>query len=99
MGKGGHDVPGLLHEVYDDPQPDAGTEPPTEVPLPSRAGVALVVVGTPDDGHHGLHVGRHIYLHADLERKQHTLDRITPPDGRPGRYRAPDTLLAFLEAL
>jgi integrase/recombinase XerD len=41
----------------------------------------------------------HIYLHADLERKQRTLDRITPPEGRPGRYRAPDTLLAFLEGL
>jgi integrase/recombinase XerD len=41
----------------------------------------------------------HIYLHADLELKQRTLDRITPPDGRPGRYRAPDTLLAFLEGL
>jgi site-specific recombinase XerD len=41
----------------------------------------------------------HIYLHADLDLKQRTLDRITPPDGRPGRYRAPDTLLAFLEAL
>jgi integrase/recombinase XerD len=25
----------------------------------------------------------HIYLHADLELKQRTLDRITPPDGRP----------------
>ena len=41
----------------------------------------------------------HIYLHADLELKQHTLDRITPPGRRPGRYRAPDTLLAFLEGL
>ena len=41
----------------------------------------------------------HIYLHADLELKQRTLDRITPPEGRPGRYRAPDTLLAFLEDL
>jgi integrase/recombinase XerD len=41
----------------------------------------------------------HIYLHADLELKQRTLDRITPPEGRPGRYRAPDTLLAFLEGL
>jgi integrase/recombinase XerD len=41
----------------------------------------------------------HIYLHADLERKQRTLDRITPPEARPGRYRAPDTLLAFLEQL
>jgi integrase len=41
----------------------------------------------------------HVYLHADLALKQRTLDRITPPNGRPGRYRAPDTLLAFLEAL
>ena len=41
----------------------------------------------------------HIYLHADLELKQRTLDRITPPEGRPGRYRAPDPLLAFLEGL
>ena len=41
----------------------------------------------------------HVYLHADLELKQRTLDRITPPNGRPGRYRAPDTLLAFLQGL
>jgi site-specific recombinase XerD len=41
----------------------------------------------------------HIYLHADLELKQHTLDRMTPPQGHPGRYRAHDTLLAFLESL
>ena len=41
----------------------------------------------------------HVYLHADLALKQRTLDRITPPNGRPGRYRAPDTLLAFLEGL
>jgi integrase/recombinase XerD len=41
----------------------------------------------------------HIYLHADLALKQRTLDRITPPDGRPGRYRAPDALLGFLEGL
>ena len=41
----------------------------------------------------------HVYLHADLARKQRTLDRITPPASRPGRYRAPDSLLAFLESL
>jgi integrase/recombinase XerD len=40
-----------------------------------------------------------VYLHADLELKQRTLDRITPPDGHPGRYRARDTMLAFLEGL
>lgn len=41
----------------------------------------------------------HIYLHADLELKQRTLDRMTPPESHPGRYQAPDTLLAFLEGL
>jgi len=41
----------------------------------------------------------HVYLHADLELKQRALDRATPPNGRPGRYQAPDKLLAFLEGL
>ncbi|MCA1699603.1 MAG: site-specific integrase [Actinobacteria bacterium] len=41
----------------------------------------------------------HVYLHADLELKQRALDRATPPNGRPGRYRPPDRLLAFLEDL
>ena len=41
----------------------------------------------------------HIYLHADLQLKQRALDRATPPNGRPGRYRARDKLLAFLEDL
>jgi integrase/recombinase XerD len=41
----------------------------------------------------------HIYLHADLAIKQRALDRATPPNGRPGRYRPPDRLLAFLEEL
>jgi integrase/recombinase XerD len=41
----------------------------------------------------------HVYLHADLELKQRTLDRITPPSGHPGRYRAPDSIIAFLDDL
>lgn len=41
----------------------------------------------------------HIYLHADLAIKQRALDRVTPPNGRPGRYHPPDRLLAFLEDL
>jgi integrase/recombinase XerD len=40
-----------------------------------------------------------IYLHADLTIKERALARTTPANGRPGRYRPPDTLLAFLEAL
>jgi integrase/recombinase XerD len=40
-----------------------------------------------------------IYLHADLVLKERALARTTPPHTRPGRYRPPDKLLAFLEAL
>ena len=40
-----------------------------------------------------------IYLHGDLGLKQRALDRATPPNGRPGRYRPTDRLLAFLEDL
>lgn len=40
-----------------------------------------------------------IYLHADLALKERALARTKPQDAKPGRYRPPDTLLAFLEAL
>lgn len=40
-----------------------------------------------------------IYLHADLTHKQQAIDRTKPLAVKPGRYRPPDTLLAFLEAL
>jgi site-specific recombinase XerD len=40
-----------------------------------------------------------IYLHADLTLKERALARTTPPGTAPGRYRPPDDLLAFLEAL
>jgi integrase/recombinase XerD len=40
-----------------------------------------------------------IYLHADLALKERAIARTTPPDTRPGRYKPPDTLLAFLDAL
>jgi site-specific recombinase XerD len=40
-----------------------------------------------------------IYLHADLALKERALARTKPPDAKPGRYRPPDALLAFLEAL
>jgi integrase/recombinase XerD len=40
-----------------------------------------------------------IYLHADLAIKEQALARTTPINGKPGRYKPPDTLLAFLEAL
>jgi site-specific recombinase XerD len=40
-----------------------------------------------------------VYLHADLALKEQALARAAPIDSKPGRYRPPDTLLAFLEAL
>lgn len=40
-----------------------------------------------------------IYVHADLTLKERALARTTPADVQPGRYRPPDKILAFLEAL
>jgi site-specific recombinase XerD len=40
-----------------------------------------------------------IYVHADLTIKERALDRTTPLGTKPGRYRPPDQLLAFLESL
>ncbi len=40
-----------------------------------------------------------MYLHASLELKQQALDKTTPVNGHPGRYRPDDALLAFLKSL
>jgi integrase/recombinase XerD len=40
-----------------------------------------------------------IYLHADLALKERAAARLTPSNRPPGRYRPPDTTLAFLEGL
>jgi integrase/recombinase XerD len=40
-----------------------------------------------------------IYLHADMALKEQALARTAPPNTKPGRYRPPDALLAFLESL
>ena len=40
-----------------------------------------------------------MYLHADLSIKQRALARTAPPSTATKRYRPPDALLAFLEAL
>jgi len=49
-------------------------------------------------GHEGVETTQ-IYLHADLAIKERALAKTTPPNSTPGRYRPPDTMLAFLEAL
>lgn len=40
-----------------------------------------------------------VYLHAHLALKERALAKTAPPHTTPGRYRPPDALLAFLEAL
>jgi len=49
-------------------------------------------------GHEGLE-STTPYVHADLATKERAIARTAPPDTRPGRYRATDDLLSFLEAL
>ena len=39
------------------------------------------------------------YLHADITIKEKALALTTPATARPGRYRPPDKVLAFLESL
>ena len=39
------------------------------------------------------------YLHADMRIKEQALARVQPPGTKPGRYHAPDTLIAFLSNL
>jgi integrase/recombinase XerD len=40
-----------------------------------------------------------VYLHADMTIKEQALARVHQPGTTPGRYRPPDTLLAFLDNL
>lgn len=50
-------------------------------------------------GHEDVRTTYGVYLHADLGLKEKALAKTAPPRTRPGRYRPPDALLAFLEAL
>ena len=49
-------------------------------------------------GHEGLRTVEH-YRHADLAMKERALARTIRPNTKPGRYRPPDAILAFLESL
>lgn len=40
-----------------------------------------------------------IYLHNDIELKEKALEKTMPHSTKPGRYKPPDSLLAFLERL
>lgn len=50
-------------------------------------------------GHEDVRTTYGVYLHADLGLKEKALAKTAPPRTRTGRYRPPDALLAFLEAL
>lgn len=41
----------------------------------------------------------HRYVEADLSMKAKALARLEEPDTKLGRYKAPDSLLRFLQAL
>jgi len=69
----------------------------TSAMLLRQAGIDLSVIAL-WLGHEGIE-STQIYLHADLALKERALARTTPIGTPPGRYRAPDTLLAFLEGL
>jgi integrase len=78
-----HPKPGISHQNGTTPGPCAGVDIAT---------IALWL------GHSDVRATQ-IYLHADLAIKERALLRTTPPNIAPGRYRPPDPLLAFLEAL
>lgn len=50
-------------------------------------------------GHEDVRTTYGVYMHADLTIKERALARTAPPNTPTGRYRPPDPLLEFLEAL
>ena len=62
-----------------------------------RAGVDTSVIAL-WLGHAGIR-STDAYIHADITIKEKALALTTPASATPGRYRPPDTLLAFLESL
>jgi hypothetical protein len=50
-------------------------------------------------GHEQVTTTYGFYLHADMAAAERAIELVAPPKTRPGRYRAPDPLLAFLESL
>jgi site-specific recombinase XerD len=84
--------------------PSLGTKTVSPHVLRHTCAMSLLAVGVDISvialwlGHEGIETTQ-IYLHADLAIKERALARTAPTDTKPGRYQAPDTLLAFLEAL
>jgi site-specific recombinase XerD len=85
-------------------QPSITTKTVTPHTLRHSAAMALLHAGV-DTAVIALWLGHadirstHVYLHADMTIKQRALDLTTPTTTKPGRYKPPDSLLAFLESL
>jgi site-specific recombinase XerD len=62
-----------------------------------RAGVDRTVIAM-WLGHESIETTQ-IYLDADLTLKEQVLNKTTPYNGQPRRYRPDDQLMAFLNAL
>ena len=69
----------------------------TLLPTGLKAGVDTSVIAL-WLGHEGTETTQ-IYLHADMSIKEQALARVQQPGTSPGRYRPPDSLLAFLDNL
>jgi integrase/recombinase XerD len=84
--------------------PSLGAKTVTPHVLRHTCAMRLLAVGVDTSvialwlGHEGIETTQ-IYLHADLAIKERALARTAPTGTPPGRYRAPDSLLAFLEGL
>lgn len=62
-----------------------------------RRGVDLTVIAL-WLGHESVETTQ-IYLHADMQLKERALGHAAPSGAQPGRFQAPDSLLAFLKSL
>jgi hypothetical protein len=82
-----------------DPGPRSEVFSMVRNPLPTslKAGVDTSVIAL-WLGHENAETTQ-VYLHADMSIKEQALARVQPPDTSPGRYRPPDTMLAFLDNL
>jgi site-specific recombinase XerD len=85
-------------------EPSIATKTVTPHTLRHSAAMALLHAGV-DTAVIALWLGHtdvrstNVYLHADMTIKQRALDLTTPTKTKAGRYKPPDSLLAFLENL
>jgi len=84
--------------------PSIGTKTVSPHVLRHTCAMRLLAVGVDTSvialwlGHEGVETTQ-IYLHADMAIKERALARTAPANTTSGRYRPPDDLLAFLDAL